>query len=78
MSESKESSLANNGVFLTAIVTALIGCLLKTMSLMYKSKCTVVKICCVKIVRNIEKEVEENNFAITHLPINPPSPNNRI
>jgi len=57
MSEAtQESSLVNNGVFWTATITALIGCLLKTMSMMYKSKCRTVKFCCITIIRDIESE----------------------
>ena len=56
--ESEESSLINNGVFWTATITAIVGCLLKTMSMMYKSKCKKVKLCCIVITRDIEQEAQ--------------------
>ena len=54
----EEPYLINNGVFWTATITAIVGCLLKTMSMMYKSKCKRVNICCITITRDIEQEAK--------------------
>ena len=70
-----EPSLINNGIFWTGMVTALIGCLLKTMSMAYKSKCKEVSFCCIKIIRDVKAEVEENKFVVSHIPTNQSSQN---
>jgi len=69
MSEAtQEGSLLENGVFWTATITAIVGCLLKTMSMMYKSKCRKVKICCITVIRDVEQEANIDRIPTTTQP----------
>jgi hypothetical protein len=45
-------------VFFTGLYSSLIGFLLAMGSQCYKSKCSQVDICCIKIVRDVEGEEE--------------------
>jgi hypothetical protein len=47
-------------VFWTFFITSLIGFLLAVGKLCYKSKCSEINLCCLKVVRNIESEVKED------------------
>lgn len=69
-----ESSLVNNGVFdnssfnavfFSFLITSVIGCLLKTMSMMYKSKCKQVSFCCIKIIRDVESEATVDRIPVS-------------
>jgi len=47
-------------VFYTFLITSSIGFFLALGRIFYKSKCSSVDLCCIKIVRNIEAEVKED------------------
>lgn len=49
-----------NAIFWTAFISTMVGCILKLTSMCYKSKCSSVDICCIKIIRNVELEEKEN------------------
>jgi hypothetical protein len=53
-------------VFWVAFVGTVSGCLIKLASMAYKSKCKEVSCCCIKIVRDVEAEEREVEFAIQH------------
>jgi len=53
-------------VFWIAFVTTLSGVLIKLASLAYRSKCKEVSCCCIKIVRDTEAEVEEEENRLNH------------
>jgi len=53
-------------VFWVAFITTMSGCLIKVISMAYKSKCKEVECCCMKIVRDVALEEKENEFEITH------------
>jgi len=54
-------------VFWTFFITSIIGLILKSISMAYKSKCKEVTCCCIKIIRDVETEEKEMEF-ISHLP----------
>jgi len=43
-------------VFFTGLYSSFIGCLLAIGAQCYKSKCKEVKVCCIKIIRDVEGE----------------------
>lgn len=47
-------------VFYTFLITSVIGLLLGIGRICYKSKCSTIDFCCVKVVRNVEIEKEED------------------
>ena len=47
-------------VFLTFAVTSFIGCILSIGALAYRSKCKEVTCCCLKIIRDVVIEEEED------------------
>jgi len=47
-------------VFYTFLITSVIGLLLGVGRICYKSKCSSIDFCCIKVVRNIEAEVKED------------------
>ena len=47
-------------VFWTFFITSLIGFLLAVGKLCYKSKCSQIDLCCIKITRNVDAEVKED------------------
>ena len=47
-------------VFYTFLITSVIGLLLGIGRICYKSKCSSIDICCVKVIRNIDAEVKED------------------
>ena len=47
-------------VFYTFLITSVIGLLLGVGRICYKSKCSSIDLCCIKVVRNIEAEVRED------------------
>jgi hypothetical protein len=47
-------------VFWAAFVTTIVGFLLAIGKFCYKSKCSQIEICCIKITRNIDAEVRED------------------
>lgn len=55
-----------NAVFWSFFITTMVGCILKSCSLLYKSKCKEVECCCIKIVRDVETEEKETEFLATH------------
>jgi len=56
-------------VFWVAFITTISGCIIKLVSMAYKSKCKEVACCCIKIVRDVEAEEKEEEFRITHQPL---------
>jgi hypothetical protein len=55
-----------NAVFFSFLITSLVGCILKIISMMYKSKCKKVKFCCITIVRDVEAEVRADQASTTN------------
>jgi hypothetical protein len=47
-------------VFYTFLITSCIGFILALSKVCYKSKCSTIDLCCIKITRNIEAEVQED------------------
>jgi hypothetical protein len=47
-------------VFYTFLITSVIGLLLGVGRICYKSKCSSIDICCIKVVRNVDAEVKED------------------
>lgn len=47
-------------VFYTFLITSVIGLLLGVGRICYKSKCSSIDVCCVKVIRNIDAEVKED------------------
>jgi ABC-type amino acid transport system permease subunit len=47
-------------VFYTFLITSVIGLLLGVGRICYKSKCSSIDLCCIKVVRNIDAEVKED------------------
>ena len=47
-------------IFLTFSVTSFIGCILSIGALAYRSKCKEVTCCCLKIIRDVVIEEEED------------------
>lgn len=47
-------------VFYTFLITSVIGLILAIGKICYKSKCSQIDICCIKVTRNIEAEVRED------------------
>lgn len=67
-------------IFWSSFVTIVSGLLLALIAICYKSKCTEIQCCCIKIKRDVETEQEEREFEITHtgLPKITHTPNNPI
>jgi hypothetical protein len=49
-----------NGMFYLSIATLLCTCMTLSIKYCYKSKCKEVKMCCIKITRDIETELKED------------------
>lgn len=49
-------------IFLTFLVTTSAGLILKLASMCYKSKCSSIDLCCLKIIRNTELEQKEDEL----------------
>jgi hypothetical protein len=47
-------------VFYTFLITSIVGFILALGRICYKSKCSSIDFCCVKIVRNVEVEMKED------------------
>jgi hypothetical protein len=47
-------------VFYTFLITSVIGLLLGVGRICYKSKCSSIDVCCIKVVRNVEVEMKED------------------
>lgn len=47
-------------VFYTFLITSVVGFILALGKICYKSKCSSIDFCCVKIVRNVEVEMKED------------------
>jgi hypothetical protein len=47
-------------IFYTFLITSVIALLLGIGRICYKSKCSSIDICCVKVIRNIDAEVKED------------------
>lgn len=53
-------------VFLSFLITSIIGLIFGLGKICYKSKCKEVNICGIKILRDTEMEEKENEFMATH------------
>jgi len=47
-------------VFYTFLITSVVGFILALGRICYKSKCSSIEFCCMKIVRNVEVEMKED------------------
>lgn len=47
-------------VFWTFLISSVIGFIVVIVKTCYKSKCSSIDLCCIKIVRNIDAEVRED------------------
>lgn len=47
-------------VFYTFLITSVVGFILALGRICYKSKCSSIDFCCVKIVRNVDVEMKED------------------
>lgn len=55
-----------NAVFWSFFITSIIGLIFGLAKMAYKSKCTEVEICCLKIIRDTDIEQKEMEFERTH------------
>ena len=53
-------------VFYSLIITTGAGLVLALAKLCFKSKCSEVSFCCIKIVRDVKVEEQEQEFIATH------------
>jgi hypothetical protein len=58
-------------MFWTGTIAVVCGSILKCLSMIYKSKCSSVDVCCIKIVRNTEAETKTDELELKHLPSSP-------
>ena len=61
-------------IFFTTLYTSLIGFLIAISAQCYKSKCKEVKICCIKVIRDVEGEEQLDRQP----PPNPIQSNNNL
>jgi len=47
-------------VFYTFLITSVVGFILALGRICYKSKCSSIDLCCIKITRNVEIEMKED------------------
>ena len=47
-------------VFYTFLITSVIGFIVVIVKTCYKSKCSSIDLCCIKVIRNIDAEVKED------------------
>jgi len=59
--------LVDDGVFWTAFITLVSGCILAIVKITYKSKCKEVECCCIKIIRDIDNEEKIDEIEINRL-----------
>ena len=50
-------------IFWTFFITSIIGCLLATCRMLYKSKCSEVSFCCIKVIRDTANEEKIDEIA---------------
>ena len=60
------NKIVDDPVFWTFFITAVIGFILKCSSMAYKSKCSQVEVCCIKIVRDTTLEEKEHEYDVEH------------
>ena len=53
-------------VFYSLIITTGAGLVLALAKLCFKSKCSEISFCCIKIVRDVKVEEQETEFITTH------------
>lgn len=58
-------------VFWSFLITSMVGFVIALLKLCYKSKCKEISCCCLKIVRDIESEVEVDEIELTKQPTTP-------
>lgn len=58
------NSVLFSEVFWSFFITSVIGCILTTCRMLYKSKCSEINMCCIKIIRDInnEEKIDELNY----------------
>ena len=49
-------------VFLTFVISSGVGLILAVLKMCYKSKCSSIEVCCIKIVRNVDVEEREDEI----------------
>lgn len=59
--------LIDDGVFWTAFITLITGCMLAVVKIAYKSKCKEVECCCIKIKRDIDNEEKIDEMEMNRL-----------
>ena len=47
-------------IFWTFLISSVIGFIIVIVKTCYKSKCSSIDLCCIKIIRNIDAEVKED------------------
>ena len=60
------NKIVDDPVFWTFFITSVIGFILKCSSMAYKSKCSQVEVCCIKIIRDTAIEEKEHEYDIEH------------
>jgi hypothetical protein len=60
-------ALIDDGVFWTAFITLVSGCILAIVKTTYKSKCREVECCCIKIIRDIDNEEKIDEIEMNKL-----------
>lgn len=53
-----------NAIFWTAFITSAIGCIISLSKQAYNSKCKEVSCCCIKIIRDTEVELKEDELQL--------------
>ena len=53
-----------NAVFWSFVITSVIGCIIGLTKQVYRSKCKEVNFCCIKIVRDVEAELKEDELMV--------------
>jgi hypothetical protein len=61
-------------VFWVTFIGTVSGMIIKLASMCYKSKCSSVEICCIKIIRDTHAEEKEEEYRIDHPQANTSSP----
>ena len=60
-------------IFWTGTIAVVAGFLLKCLGMAYKSKCSTIDICCIKVVRDTGAEAKTDELELKHLPPRSPT-----
>jgi hypothetical protein len=60
------STIINDAVFWSFFLSTIVGCILKLSSSIYKSKCSQMEVCCIKIIRDTAIEEREHEYDVEH------------